>query len=90
MGIAETDAGRFLAAVAAAPVTYDERLGEVEVRADGDLATAWMPYRFYAGDQFSHCGVNAMQLVRDGESGSGAGWRIVQIIDTRRTEGCDG
>ena len=90
VGIAETDLGRFLGAVAAAPVTYDERVGEVEVRADGDLATAWMPYRFYAGDQFSHCGVNAMQLVRDGESGSGAGWRIVQIIDTRRTEGCDG
>lgn len=89
-GVAATDLGAFLAAVAAAEVTYDERVGEVEVRVDGGLATAWMPYRFYAGDRFSHCGVNAMQLVRatppaDGPPG-GAGWQIVQITDTRRAD----
>ena len=84
---AETGLGRFLAAVSGAPVTLDERVGHVEVRVDGPLATAWMPYRFYAGSRFSHCGVNAMQLVRDGEPG-GAGWRIVHVVDTRRTEGC--
>ena len=87
-GVVETSADRFLAAVADAPVVLDERVGEVEVRTDGDLATAWMPYRFYAGDRFSHCGVNAMQLVRDGAQG-GVGWRIVHVVDTRRAEGCD-
>ncbi|HEX8384710.1 MAG TPA: nuclear transport factor 2 family protein, partial [Rubricoccaceae bacterium] len=79
-GVVEDDLEGFYTAVADAPVTYDERVGEIEVRADGGLATAWMPYRFYAGDRFSHCGVNAMQLVLDA-----AGWRIVHAVDTRRT-----
>ncbi|MDT0631873.1 nuclear transport factor 2 family protein [Rubrivirga litoralis] len=83
-----TGIGSFLAAVADAPVPFDERVGKVEVRTDGALATAWMPYRFYAGDRFSHCGVNAVQLVY-ADSPGGAGWRIVQVIDTRRTEGCE-
>ncbi len=46
---------------------------------DDGLAVAWTPYRFYAGDQFSHCGTNAFTLALDGQ-----GWRIVQIVDTRR------
>lgn len=89
--VAETDMDRFLAAVAAAPVTYDERVGEITVEVDEGLASAWMPYSFYAGDEFSHCGVNAMQLVLDEPiaDGTDAHWRIVHIIDTRRTEGCD-
>jgi hypothetical protein len=62
---------------------WDERIWDLEVRIDGNLATAWMQYAFYVGDRFSHCGVNAMQFFRDGE-----GWRIVQVIDTRRREGC--
>jgi hypothetical protein len=62
---------------------WDERIWDLEVRVDGNLATAWMRYAFYVDDRFSHCGVNAMQLFRDGE-----GWRIVQLIDTRRREGC--
>jgi hypothetical protein len=74
-----------LQAVATAPVTFDERVGEVEVRVDDGLATAWMPYRFYADDEFIHCGVNAMQLVRHAPPGEAPRWRIVQIIDTRRT-----
>lgn len=86
--VAQTDLGRFLTAVADAPVTFDERVGEIEVRTDDGLATAWMPYRFYAGDRFSHCGVNAMQLVLDRPPAEGAAprWRIAQIIDTRRTD----
>ena len=62
---------------------WDERIGPVEVRVDGPLATAWMPYRFYLGDTFSHCGVNAFQL-----ADTGAGWQIVAITDTRRAT-CD-
>lgn len=62
---------------------WDERLGRVEIRVDGALATAWTAYRFYAGEQFSHCGVNAFQLF-EGERG----WQIIQITDTRRREPC--
>ncbi|CAN5624703.1 hypothetical protein BH23GEM6_BH23GEM6_03400 [soil metagenome] len=74
----------FITAVGTARTeVWDERISRPEVRVDGNLATAWMNYSFYRGDQFSHCGVNAMQLHR-GEQG----WRIVQIADTRRQEGC--
>ena len=81
--LAPGDVGAFLAALASSDVVWDERLGEVEVRVDDGLATAWMAYRFYAGDRFSHCGVNAMQLVQDA-----AGWRILNLVDTRR-RGCE-
>lgn len=62
----------------------DERISFETVRIDGDLAIAWTPYKFYIGDQFSHCGVNSFQLVKlDGV------WRIQYLIDTRRRQGCD-
>lgn len=81
--IEEGDLDGFVAALGASTVTWDERLGDVEVRVDDGLATAWMAYRFYAGETFSHCGVNAMQLAL-----TTSGWQIVQIMDTRRT-GCE-
>ena len=62
---------------------WDERTAGTEVRVDGDLAQAWVPYTFYRGEQLSHCGVNAVLLVRTAE-----GWKITQITDTRRREGC--
>jgi len=62
---------------------WDERTWDVEVRVDGPLASAWVPYVFYLGDERSHCGVNAVQLVRQSE-----GWRILQLTDTRR-QACD-
>lgn len=63
---------------------WDERIGDVEIRIDDNLATAWMEYAFYRGDEFSHCGINAFQLFRGAE-----GWEIIQIADTRREEGCE-
>lgn len=57
----------------------DERLSGMDIRVDGDLATAWTPYAFYYNGQQSHCGANAFTLVRmDGN------WKIQNIIDTRR------
>ena len=62
----------------------DERISFETVKVDGDLAIAWTPYKFYLGDQFSHCGVNSFQLVkREGV------WRIQYLIDTRRRQGCE-
>ena len=58
---------------------WDERISGLEIQVDEPLATAWMRYRFHLGDRFSHCGVNAMQLLR-----TSAGWRIFQLVDTRR------
>jgi len=64
-------------------VQWDERIANLVIQIDGPLASAWMDYTFYAGPRRSHCGVNAMQLVR-----MAAGWQIVSLIDTRRPEGC--
>lgn len=58
---------------------WDERIWDVKIRVDGPLASAWVPYAFYLGDELSHCGVNAVQLVQRGD-----GWRILQLTDTRR------
>lgn len=60
---------------------WDERIEDLEIRIDDPLATAWMDYRFYLGERLSHCGINAMQLVRGVE-----GWKILQVVDTRRTD----
>ena len=63
---------------------WDERIWDAEVRVDGNLATAWMKYAFYLGEQFSHCGVDAFQLFK-GEGG----WKVFHIADTRQREGCE-
>jgi hypothetical protein len=62
----------------------DERIWNVKVNIDGDLATLWCDYAFYVGDTFSHCGADAFQLYRSPD-----GWKIFSITDTRRKEGCD-
>lgn len=62
---------------------YDEKIWNYHVQIDGLLATAWTKYTFYLGDKMSHCGVNAFQLFK-----SAAGWKIIQITDTRNKEGC--
>lgn len=61
----------------------DERTDEMEIRIDDRLATAWVPYSFYIGENFSHCGVNAIQLAKlDGN------WKITYVMDTRRKDNC--
>jgi hypothetical protein len=71
----------WLSGVANAREVLNERIWDVEIRIDGTLATAWMQYDFHVGERFSHCGVNAMQLVR-----TASGWKIVNVADSRRTE----
>ena len=60
---------------------WDERIWDVEIRVDGPLAHAWVPYVFYLGDERSHCGVNAVQLGRHQSE-----WEILQLTDTRRQD----
>jgi Putative lumazine-binding len=62
---------------------WDERIGKMSIAIDGEMATAWVPYQFYRGSVFSHCGVNAFTLVK-----LETGWVIVSIIDTRRKSPC--
>jgi len=63
---------------------WDEKISEVEIKVEDNLATAWMKYTFYLGDQRSHCGVNAMNLVKTMD-----GWQILYLVDTRKMDDCD-
>lgn len=63
---------------------WNEVISNLRIDIDQGLAHAWMNYSFYRGDTFSHCGVNALQLVRiDGE------WKIIHLIDTRKSADCE-
>ncbi len=82
--LTSTPPGEFARAVGSPrDVVWDERITNLSVQVDGDLAAAWMDYSFYLGDQFSHCGVNAIQWAK-----TGLEWRIIQITDTRRNDQC--
>jgi len=62
---------------------WDERIGSYDINIDGNLATVWTPFEFYRGEEFSHCGVNSFQLVKqDGD------WKIFFIVDTSRQTNC--
>jgi hypothetical protein len=63
---------------------YDERITFDLVKIDDELAMLWAPYKFYLGEKFSHCGVDAFQLVKINNE-----WKIQYLIDTRRRQGCD-
>jgi hypothetical protein len=62
---------------------WDEQVYDVQVSADGPMASVWAPYTFYLDGEISHCGINSIELLRDAE-----GWKITQISDTRRPAGC--
>ena len=61
----------------------DERIQFETIKIDGSLAIVWAPYNFYHNGEFSHCGVNSLQLVRFDRA-----WKIQYLIDTRRRAGC--
>ncbi len=63
---------------------WNEPIWDTEVRIDGHLAQVWTQYAFYLGNEFSHCGVDAFQLFKTSD-----GWKIFQIADTRKKEGCE-
>ena len=62
---------------------WDEVIYDVQVRVDGNIAQIWAPYTFYLDKAVRHCGVDAIELLRDA-----TGWKITQLSDTQRREGC--
>ena len=66
-----------------ARAAWIERAWNPEVRIEGTLATVWAEYDFHFASTFSHCGTDAVQLLK-----SGSGWKIVSIADTFQREGC--
>ncbi|MEM6807148.1 MAG: nuclear transport factor 2 family protein [Bacteroidota bacterium] len=63
---------------------FDERISQLQIHVDDNLATAWMNYSFYLGENFSHCGINTMTFHKEKE-----GWKMIFLADTRRKENCD-
>ena len=81
--VQETSMEQFARVVAGSQGTFLERMFEPEVRIDGPLAQVWAPYDFHFNGAFSHCGVDAVQLLRiDGA------WKIVALADSFQREGC--
>ena len=76
-------AGWIDAVVAATGPMWDERIYNPQVLISGNLAQVWVEYDLYVGDDFRHCGVDAMHMAR-----TPAGWQIIQLTDTQRREGC--
>lgn len=77
---------RLLTAIADRPddQVWKEELLDYKVQIDGDLAHVWTPYKFSVNGNFSHCGANAFTLVQTND-----GWKIQNLIDSRRKEGCE-
>ena len=73
----------FVTSVGRSERRWDERVFDVEVRVDEGMAVVWAPYSFYLDGQVRHCGVNLMDFLR-----TNGQWKITQLTDTRRTEGC--
>lgn len=63
---------------------WSEPIWNEQVAIDGNLASVWVDYAFYAGDQFSHCGVDAFHLVKMKDK-----WKIFHLVDTRRRSDCE-
>ena len=84
VAISEDSLGMFLRSIGTPRgQVLDERIANERVLIDDPYAVAWVDYTFYLGDQKSHCGVDAFQLVR-----RPTGWRIFGLTDTRRRENC--
>lgn len=82
----EQEVSKFAEAVSKKPKDqkWEERILGYDVKIDGNMASVWTPYKFYVNDNFLHCGVNTFQLIKTAE-----GWKISQIMDTRRKKGCE-
>ncbi|MEM9896102.1 MAG: nuclear transport factor 2 family protein [Bacteroidota bacterium] len=63
---------------------WDERIWNEKVEIDGNLASVWVDYAFFIEDQLSHCGVDAIHLVKDEGY-----WKIFHLADTRRKDPCE-
>lgn len=83
--LTEAPVGRFVHAVGTPhEKQWDERIYDVKINVDGNMATAWVPFVFYLGGEKSHCGVNAFQLFKTKEDG----WKVINITDTRKRNKC--
>jgi len=61
----------YLADLQSSKQTMRERMWNPEVRVHGLIATVWTPYDFWIDGKFSHCGIDAFDLIKTEE-----GWKL--------------
>jgi tetratricopeptide (TPR) repeat protein len=61
-----------------------ERMWDPTVMIHGTVAVVWTPYDFHIDGEFSHCGIDAFNMVRTDE-----GWKIASIVWTVERTGCE-
>jgi hypothetical protein len=75
---------RIVEQIGAGSEPWHERIWDARVEVHGPLAMVWAPYDFRRGDVFSHCGVDALTLIRTAD-----GWKVAAAIYTVEREGCE-
>jgi cyanophycinase len=78
-----TSLDSFVAGVGTATERLDERPADPEVRVDGRLATVWTFYDFVIGSNFSHCGRDSFQFIKERDA-----WIMVGLAYTVRRDAC--
>ena len=64
---------------------YLERMWDPRTEVSGPVATVWAPYDFHIDGQFSHCGIDAFQLIRQDDR-----WWVLSVVYTmRRGDDCE-
>lgn len=84
--LSENDYFQFVQNIANIPKdsTFEEKLLNFNIKVDGNMANAWIPYEFWYQGKLSHCGVNSFQLIKQD-----AKWKIIYLVDTRRLARCE-
>lgn len=82
--VLESTGAEFAASIGQPGPALLERMWDPHVMIEGPLAVVWTPYDFHVDGEFSHCGIDAVSLVRTSD-----GWKISSIAYTRETEDCD-
>lgn len=67
----------YLADLQASKAVMRERIWNPDVRIHGRIATVWAPYDFWIDGKFSHCGIDAFDLVKTDK-----GWQIAGGVYT--------
>jgi hypothetical protein len=73
----------YAAGIKPGPERYEERLRDVAIDMDGDIAMVWAPYVFLVDGKVQHCGVDHFDLVREN-----ARWKVLNVTWSQRTTGC--
>ena len=74
----------YLDELATAEDDWLERMWNAEIRIHGNIATVWTPYDFHVNGDFSHCGIDAIDLMKiDGS------WKITGGSYTVERTGCE-